>query len=391
VVEPPSDVTVEAWYGNGTISKAERPFPLEDAVIWIDLGRGIRRDDIADYMDSLALPGYQRGMIAHVLSTVGPDDYGAEDVPYYDAAAADSLRQPAGPTFLELFGVSSDVPSGPYEPPLVYHHPIVLLVTTEWLISYRLPGRASDGVVSGTCDPVPFAELRDAVYRYWQRAQLGGEIATMILRVAASTYEPALRALDRRLQDLQQAFVRSLDEPGEAGTIDAERFRRGLLQVKWNLDGISRRIAELSRPSITSADAWFVVHSMDHARATQSLLERADVVLHHERGEVRDSLALIASTETGQQLALARAAQIEIEKATASQRRVELVVQLAAAIVVLPGLAAGIFGALPDLWRDCPTTRTIVVLSVVVGLAVASLAGLLLFRHYRTDRQNQNG
>jgi hypothetical protein len=167
---PPDDLIVEAWHRSGLVADAKPPLPLDDAeIIWIDLGKCVRREEIADYVDTLGLPDYQRGMLGHVMSTVGPDDYGADEIAFHSTAATTRLRAIDGPTFVCFMALSADVQPGPWHPPWIVHHKIAVLAGPGWLITHRTRGHAGDGQVVAGGDQFPLRDLRQVVQLHRRR------------------------------------------------------------------------------------------------------------------------------------------------------------------------------------------------------------------------------
>src|SRR5713226_3896252 len=93
----PRGMTVRAWAANDAAPRElddwRRAGQPGQGIIWIDLERPTDLDAIAEAIDAMGLPGYDRAMLGHVLSQLGPDDYGGDEVPWYDAAVAGRLNQ----------------------------------------------------------------------------------------------------------------------------------------------------------------------------------------------------------------------------------------------------------------------------------------------------------
>lgn len=352
-------------------------------VVWIDLEAQTDWETLAETLDALNLPGYDRAMLGHLLQGVGPSDFGAEQVPWYSRSVASKLNTPGFPAYLEAFGLHAEISPGPYEPPWVFNQPVRFLVGGLWLITNRLEGRASDGIYMQRADPVPRDQLSRYARRRWQRYVDPGDLAILLLRALVETYRPAIAALDRRLQDLQQGYVRGRGDPGGSGNLDEVGYREGLLQVKWAVDGLSRSMLNLSRPATAARGAWFPVRgAIDAAEEISELLDRAEQSLTRLRDELRESFALIAASQASEQLTISREIQQAASAADERSRRFEIAAQYVAAAFVLPALVAQVLGGLPAIFEDCPSLRALVVAGGTGASIVVSVAALFFYRRF---------
>lgn len=79
----PPGVSIERWASGSEVQVIR---DLRDAgtetshVIWMDIAGATDWGALADLLDVMALPGYERAMLGHLLQGVGPDDHGAEAV-----------------------------------------------------------------------------------------------------------------------------------------------------------------------------------------------------------------------------------------------------------------------------------------------------------------------
>lgn len=386
----PDGITVHVW------SKDRPPQRLDnwrtagramrDGIIWIDMEDLAERSTAADAFDAMQLPGFDRAMLGHLFEGVGPEGFRAEQVQWYSERIASTLNRPRHASFLNAFALEADVSPGPWDPPWVYLKSVDFLVGYgSWLFTIRRRGHASDGHHMNSAAPFEHAAMQRFARDNWQRFRAAPDLAILLLRGVVGTYAPALAAIDRRLQDLQQGYMRGRNDPNEAGSLDDAGYRSGLLQVKWAVDGLSRQILPLSRPAMDVRTAWFRLvapAATDTAEQVQELLERAERTLARHREELRESFALIAASQASEQMALAHELQLRAIDADEREQRFERLVQFVAAALLGPALVAAAFGALPAVYGDSPVSRAVVVVGSIVLAAALSLAGLAVYRRW---------
>jgi hypothetical protein len=359
------------------------------AVIWIDVAGATDWFALAEALDAIGLAGYERAMLGHTLHGIGPHDHGAEHVSWYSRDVARRLNSPGQPRYLEAFGLNADIAPGVSDPPWLFIQPVHFLVGSSWLITSRKPGTASDGLNVRIGDRFPSEELRRSARERFPRSPRAGDLAIVLLRQLVETYRLALADLDRRLQDLQQGYMRGRDESPNVTNLDEAQYRAALLQVKWVVDGLSRSLVRLSRPATRTSGAWFEVERREATAAeVGELVERAERTLAGQRAELRESFALIAASQASEQLALARKIAEEAARADHRARRFETLVQYAAAVFLLPTLVAQILGGLPDIYRDCPPRRAIVVAGGTLAAVAVSVGLLYWYRKHHDETRS---
>jgi hypothetical protein len=383
IPELPEGMCVEAWRA-GALAQ-----PLADwrdagregqGIIWIDLDNVAQWDAVAEALEAMELPMFERSMLGHVLQRVGPEQHGAEDVPWYDHDVARQLNRPGAPSYLDAFGLKADIAPGHDGPPWVFIQPVAFLVSSRWIITHRVNGSASDGHKRTTCEPFPLERLRRYAAAEWRRYANPEDLAILILRSLTESYRPALADVDVRLEVLQQAYVQGR-EPNSIEGLDEAGYRSALLQVKWVIDTISQAVVRLSRPATSIRTAWFRIGQNEAAaHEVAELLERAERTLTRQREEVRESFALAAASQTSEQLTLARQSQELAAEADERARRFETMLQFAAAALLVPALVAQVLGALPAVFEDCPGLRAFFVIGVTTASGVLSVLGLVAYR-----------
>lgn len=352
VSDLPAGVSVEAWLADRPPRKLvdwRRAGESGHGIVWVDLEEATDADAVADAIDEMKLPGYERSMLGFVLQGVDPHSFGAEQVRWYDKQIARQLSLLGQPRFLTAFALGAQISPGLSEPPWVLVQPVQFLVGGRWIITNRAKGRASDGLSTEIGAAFPRSQLRGYATRRWKRFVHPGDLAVLFLRSLVETYRPALADLDRRLQDLQQAYVRGRDDLEGGENLDETKYRAGLLQVKWVVDRVSRSLVQLARPATDARTAWFdLQENVGPATETAELVDRADRALARQRDELRESFALIAASQASEQLAIAREIQETTAEAEERARDFQVVAQFAAAAFLAPALVAAIFGALRD-------------------------------------------
>jgi hypothetical protein len=240
---------------------------------------------------------------------------------------------------------------------------------------------ASDGKEVARCDPFPRERMQRYASTHWRPYRTAADLGTLLLRALVETYHAAIEAADCRLQDLQQGYVRGIDEPDDAGNLDEGEYRSSLLQVKWAVDGTSRSLAGLARPAAEPQFAWFQVQDAQNVVTEIGLLiERGGEQLARLRAEIRESLALIAATNASRQLSLSHEIQQRQDAAEKQVRSLETLAQYLAAGFLLPALVAQVLGALPSLYAASPNCRAALVFGATAASAVVSVLVLFLIR-----------
>lgn len=361
------------------------PRPLKDwrqagatglGIVWIDLDSPTQWEDVASALDEMALPGFERAMLGHLLTGIRPDDPGARTVDWYDPHVARGLRrgESSRPRYLGAFALKPEVSVGPWETAWVFVQPVEFLVSSTWLITSRRRGTAITTGAARASNAFPREDLVTFARRHWRRFSHPGDLAMVFVRTLVDSYTPALREVDRRLEDCELGFVRGVDDPKGGGTLSDTEYRSKLLEVKWIVDGVSRTLAKLSRPATDLRSAWFdLSDAVVQADQTQDLIERTTRTLGRQREDLRASFDLIASTQASEQLSLSRDAQERSD-------RFRGLIDFIAAVLLVPSLVAAFFGALPGVLSTHPEARFALVLGSMIVLGLVSFFGLRAYR-----------
>jgi hypothetical protein len=341
---------------------------------WVDFIPGAEYDLLWREFDSMQLPGLDRAMLGHLLMCVGPADYGAEDVPWYDADVAARLAAGSDVRYLHAFALEPALAIGPVddELPRVYRRDVHFLASDRWVITRRREGMA---LVHGFFDQeeaVPFDQLRRFVENRWRGYNEPQDAATLILRALADTWLPATERVSARLANSELLYVRGLDD--KAALLDDRSYWADLVGVKWVVDGLSGSFTSLRRPGVVAKEAWFRAKSaVDLATEVEQLLALADNELKRHREQIRQSFDLIASTQTSRQV------EIDAEERRRGQR-LEQVAVLFATVFLAPTLIAAVFDALPNLFGADSDSRMWILLALMVGGAALTYLLLQLVR-----------
>lgn len=350
-----------------------------EGILWIDLSPTPDTERVADLFDEMQLPGYERPMLGHVIQGTGPDDYGAESVPWYDADVAARLAAPSGVAFLKAFDLMAETavaPVGDEEPPKLFLREVLFLVSDRWIVTARKRGFAVTRGIAFNRDPVPFEYLLRFTRERWGSFNEPHDAATLMLRAIVDTFLTALEAISRRLQNSELGYVRGLDEADGAGNLDERAYRVELVDIKWMVDGVSGALNRLARPGTDTSVAWFRVHSGAAKQLAVEVRELVDLArgeVARQREQLRESFDLVASTQASRQLELARQEQ-------SRGQRLERAITLVTAILLVPGLVAAFFGAMPSILADCWWGRTLLILGTMLGFGVASYITLRSLR-----------
>ena len=385
--ELPTGMRVVAWPANApphVLADHREAGQAGQGIIWIDLVNVAAWDVVADALDEMELPGYDRALLGHVLQGPGPDQPGAEGVPWYDETVAATINAPGGPSYLRAFGLEADIHVDIDQPPWVFQQEVRFLVSNRWLITHRLDGRASNGVHAMYGEPFAASALEDFARRRWGGFVDPPDLALLFLRAVVDTYADAIAALDTRVRMLQQAYLRPSEGPGK-GSVDDAAYREKLLQVGWVVDGLSGALTTVARPGRAAPEAWFdVVSSGSIAVEAQDLIERAEVAVRRQREDLREGFSLIAAIRASEEVTLARSIQQASAEEQDRARRFETGLQYVAFGLLVPTLVATVLGALPAIYDDCPTGRFITVVGATLASMVLSVLGVHEYRK-RTD------
>jgi hypothetical protein len=347
-------------------------------VLWIDFDQIGDYDEIARVFDQMQLPDFDLAMLGHLVACVGPDDPGAEDVPWFDPHVDRRLRARTGVRYLKAFALREDIALAPVadrELPRIYWREIFFLVSDRWVITRRRRGMSmTRGIFREEENAVDFDELLRTLEERWLGFNEPHDAATLMLRIVADEWLPAIARVGARLQNSELGYVRGLDEPGGGGNLSDREYRQELVDIKWVVDGLSGLFTRLLRPGVKVTTKWFRVKSAEAvAREVDELLELAGAEIGRHREQLRESFDLIATTQTSRQIELAGDEQRR-------GRRLEFVVTLATAGLLVPALIAAAFGAVPDELANRGHLRLGVMLIAMAAAALVSFVGLRLLQ-----------
>jgi hypothetical protein len=246
---------------------------------------------------------------------------------------------------------------------------------------------------------IPRDPLIDYARRNWSSSSRVGDLANLFMRVIVESWAPVLAKLDDHLQWLAEQFTKGLENSDSQSSITDREYAAGLVAVQRIVNAFSLTLPRLARPAAEMSNAWFrAENTANEARAVQQLIERAVQTLASQREEIRAAFALIAATQTSQQLVLtregqelARAAQkLAQEEKTRSEgvaeaaqtrsKEVQSTLDLVATALVVPGIVAAFFTAVPALLGGPTWWQVTTVLVSMAACALASFVGLRKWR-----------
>lgn len=234
------------------------------------------------------------------------------------------------------FGVRTLVQGRDGDSGLVFE-PIEFLAGEGWLICHWQPCKAyriGQGVPSEFTLPSR-EHIEDEVARQWrdQGGQTAGDLGVLFLYELSLNYTKARRALWTRLNAWEREFY-SL-RPGSDTTELVETLRE-LHRLHGELN---RRLDGLNVPWKHADTSWFAdVKLVDTAKSVDGIIDRSLNNLHSFSDSLRQAVSLTASYATLRHFELAEEQKMATEHLT---RRFEL----GAAILLVPTLIAGVYGA----------------------------------------------
>ncbi len=192
---------------------------------WVDFMPGTEYDLLWREFHSMQLPGLEQAMLGHLLMCVGPADYGAEDVPWYDADVAARLAAGGDVRYLHAFALEPAVAIGSVddELPRVYRRDVHFLASDRWVITRR---RERMALAHGFFDQekaVPFDQLRRFLENRWCGFNEPQDAANLIMRALADTWLPATERVSARLANSELLYVRGLND--EPALLDDRSYR----------------------------------------------------------------------------------------------------------------------------------------------------------------------
>ena len=268
-----------------------------DGPLWLEIREAATSTaipSIGEAIDDMALADYEPGMLESIQTHDIPvEQTGAVALRWRRSAAGNLgvVRR------LVAYTLSTDA-----ENQTVYSGRIAFLCGANWLITSADLERQvwPSGPSGGGID-------RDALLAYAQQNWLpsfgAGDLANLILRAVVGSWPPVLAKVEERLQSLTKSFLDGLEDRRSYDPINDRKYAAGLLEVQRIVHGMSSRLAPLARPAANLSDAWFRgKHTTDVAAAVKQLVEHSAQILASQQEQIRASFALIAATQTSEQL-----------------------------------------------------------------------------------------
>jgi len=347
-------------------------------ILWVDFDQIGDWDEMRRVFAEMKLFDFEFAMVGHLIVCIGPGVPGVEREDWYDADVARRLRARTGVRYLKAFALREAIGVAPIadrELPRIYRREVFFLVSDRWIITRRRRGMSvTRGIPDDESDAVDYDELRRTLEERWRNFNEPHDAATLILRVLADSWLPAITRVGGRLQNSELAYVRGLDDPAGGGNLSDREYRQELVDLKWVVDGLSSDFTGLLRPGVPVAAKWFSVRqAADVAGEVDELLELAREEVGRHREQLRESFDLIATTQTSRQIELAGEEQRR-------GRRLELVVALATTVLLVPALIATTFDAVPEVLANRGNLRLGVMLALMAAAAAVSFLGLRLLQ-----------
>jgi hypothetical protein len=349
------------------------------ALVWVD----VDLTDVVDPEKREALRSIELSACPDVLFELAarwysPDEPGfvREDFILWDEDVVAKVNRSGGHRMIRVDRLDVSALPGIEGRPELNPFSVVLLAGPSWLITSRVP-------------PVlDLDELRDAVLADWRSDYRdGGDLGVLVLRELSRSYLPTIYTLRARLQAVEQAFVHGIEDPENVQALDSTGYRGQLLDLKWAVDSLSVRLPWLLRPGEDPREAWLLVgHALEAAESFASRLGTACTEIVELRHSITTAFALAAAADSATQLEQAaetldvtrQLLEAEDQRATAAAaaehraRVLQDAVSWIAAVLLGPGLVAGIYSAVPEIFDDCVLLRTLSMGGFMTGAAIGT-------------------
>ena len=210
-------------------------------------------------------------------------------------------------------------------------------------------------------------QVMNEVKTAWQRGSLSGahSIGALVLSELVSSYAAVRRDLYSRLEQWELAFYKLADRD--------EPDRRTLRDLRGQAAEFRHRLSLFNQPGVKDEEAWFLARKEDGIAArTDDHVDRALRDLQEFGAAIRSSFDVVSSSIAADQLKLARKAQEEGEEL---RKRIEII----AAVLLVPALIAGIYGANTQLPGGGQWIGFGLMLGVMVVFGLMTLAVLRRF------------
>jgi len=197
--------------------------------------------------------------------------------------------------------------------------------------------------------------------RDWEQGggRTAGDLGSLILRELARTYALTRRELHAWLESWELGFFKE----------DEELSKVTLIEVRSLVAEFRRRLAALNQPGTKDEEAWFAsVTTAEAAKRTDDYIDRALSDLRELQTAIRSGFDLATSRESSQQLKLAQEQQERTEQ-------LQSTLELGAAVLLVPTLVAGIYGANTELpgggtWGGFAVMLAAMVLGTILALGI---------------------
>lgn len=223
--------------------------------------------------------------------------------------------------------MEKETPRGtPQRAGALFFQPVELLAGERWLVTCWHPLQPYDGANrADVCEPGSSDEVFRSVAKKWAEtsARTGGDLGVLIMHRLAGSYKPAIRTLEKWLDDWELSLYveDDLSNPEE-------------LPRLWGSMAVLRDwLKVLNRPGlrVDPDRAWLPVSDLGFVIDVDDRIDRALDLLRPFSQTLRSSFDVLH----------VQLAEEERERRESVQRRVEL----AAAIFLVPTLIVGFYGA----------------------------------------------
>jgi hypothetical protein len=245
-----------------------------------------------------------------------------------------------------------------------------MLAVRDWLVSVWHPSKVYSGAREADMAPPDSQQLEEMVATRWTRdnASSAGDLGTLILYSLAMSYTNARRTLHSWLETWELEFFSAVGS-------DRELNSRALAELRGLIGEFAKRLRSMKLKREDEHKSWFAgLSSNRRAKEIDEMLSRALEDLSELNALIRSSFDLAQLHATQQQR---QAAEQQRQAAEGVQRKLELIT----ALLLVPTLIAGIFGANTSLPGEARWTGFGLML---VLMAVCAVAVLMWLRSIRT-------
>lgn len=338
-----TEIQASVWRHDGTVHRPASPstHPMASSVVWYDVDADADAAAVYRSLGPLLGPGLSREMVEELLTADIQPKVATHKAGNAEVRAVSFVGVEASE------GIESSGPDSSTKAGELTFQMVESLVGGSWLITCWHRGRTCTGASHDReGDPILHEAAVAALQAVWadHPGKSPGDLGLYLARYMVDTYRGAYRISESWLESWELEFYRSL-EATEATTLN------NLLAL---VSEFRSRLAAFNHArQLTSDRTWFpCLSDPQEAEQMDAILDRALRGLGRLFGNIRADVDLLtmngiaaqAQSSAEQAKSLARTADLAQQSRDASER-LQHQLEKVAALLLVPTLIAGVFGA----------------------------------------------